>query len=174
MKLAPLLFVGVAVLSLTACATAQAEGARPVSQANDQNNGQAGASDNLRAFPAATTGQTRHVINLPAQTDEDAVKIEIILGKTQTVDCNRQVFGGQLETRTAEGWGYDYYVLSALGASASTLMGCPTGSEHQAFVTTQPQPLIRYNSRLPLMVYAPSDVEVRYRLWRAGETQTVR
>ena len=174
MKLPSLLFAGVAALSLTACATAQAEGALPGSQANGQNNGQARASDNLRAFPAATAGQTRHVINLPAQADEDALKVEIILGKTQTVDCNRQVFGGQLETRTAEGWGFDYYVLPALGAGASTLMGCPAGSEHQAFVTTQPQPLIRYNSRLPLMVYAPSDVEVRYRLWRAGETQPLR
>lgn len=168
MKLPSILFVGVAALSLAACATAQAEGAM-----TDSTTVQAGADD-LRAFPAATDGQTRHVIRLPAQSDEDALKVEVILGKTQTVDCNRRFFGGQLETRTAEGWGYDYFVLPALGAGASTLMGCAPGSEHEAFVTTQPQPLIRYNSRLPLVVYAPSDVEVRYRLWRAGETQTAR
>ena len=136
-------------------------------------NGQAASAD-LNAFPAATAGQTRHVINLPAQSDEDGLKVELILGKTQTVDCNRQFFGGRLETRTAEGWGYDYYVLPALGNAASTLMGCPPGSERQSFVTTQEQPLIRYNSRLPVVVYAPSDVEVRYRVWRAGETRTAR
>ncbi|EKY25076.1 ecotin [Brevundimonas diminuta 470-4] len=170
LKLPALLAAGVAALSLSACATAQAEGALP------QDNtvaGQAGFAD-LKAFPAATAGQTRHVINLPAQSDEDTLKVELILGKTQTVDCNRPFFGGRLETRTAEGWGYDYYVLPALGNAASTLMGCPPGSERQAFVTTQEQPLIRYNSRLPVVVYTPSDVEVRYRVWRAGETRTAR
>ncbi|WP_240387200.1 serine protease inhibitor ecotin [Brevundimonas naejangsanensis] len=168
MKLPAFLFVGVAALSLSACATAQAEGAMSESSPVAQ----AGAADALKAFPAATAGQTRHVITLPAQTDESALKVELILGKTQTVDCNRKAFGGRLETRTAEGWGYDYYVLPALGNAASTLMGCPPGSEHEAFVATQEQPLIRYNSRLPVVVYAPSDVDVRYRVWRAGETQT--
>lgn len=170
MKLTPALFVGVAALTLAACATAQADSA----MTDNSVNAQTGAADALKAFPAAAAGETRHVITLPAQTDESALKVELILGKTQTVDCNRQVFGGRLETRTAEGWGYDYYVLPALGNAASTLMGCPPGSERQAFVTTQEQPLIRYNSRLPVVVYAPSDVEVRYRVWRAGETQTAR
>lgn len=170
MKLTPALFVGVAALTLAACATAQADSA----MTDNSVNAQTGAADALKAFPAAAAGQTRHVITLPAQTDESALKVELILGKTQTEDCNRQVFGGRLETRTAEGWGYDYYVLPALGNAASTLMGCPPGSERQAFVTTQEQPLIRYNSRLPVVVYAPSDVEVRYRVWRAGETQTAR
>lgn len=169
MKLPTLFFAGVAALSLSACATAQAEGV----MTGSTNPAQAGSGD-LKAFPAATAGQTRHVINLPAQSDEDALKVELIFGKTQTVDCNNRFFGGQVETRTAEGWGYDYYVLPALGAGASTLMGCGPNSEHEAFVTTMPQDLIRYNSRLPLVVYAPSDVEVRYRLWRAGETQTTR
>jgi ecotin len=170
LKLTPAHFVGVAALTLAACATAQADSA----MTDNSVNAQTGAADALKAFPAAAAGQTRHVITLPAQTDESALKVELILGKTQTVDCNRQVFGGRLETRTAEGWGYDYYVLPALGNAASTLMGCPPGSERQAFVTTQEQPLIRYNSRLPVVVYAPSDVEVRYRVWRAGETQTAR
>ncbi|MFC5372660.1 serine protease inhibitor ecotin [Brevundimonas faecalis] len=165
MKLPSILFAGVAALTLSACATAQAM--TETAPSSEQ-------ADALKAFPAATAGQTRHVVNLPSRSDEDALKVELILGKTQTVDCNRQFFGGRLETRTAEGWGYDYYVLPALGNAASTLMACPPGSERQAFVTTQEQPLIRYNSRLPVVVYAPSDVEVRYRVWRAGETQTAR
>src|SRR5690606_8590160 len=59
LKLPALLAAGVAALSLSACATAQAEGVMP------QDNtvaGQAGSAD-LKAFPAATPGQTRHVIN---------------------------------------------------------------------------------------------------------------
>ena len=31
--------------------------------------------------------------------------------------------------------------------------------------------LLRYNSRLPFVVYVPAGVEVRYRLWRAEPTE---
>ena len=132
------------------------------------------ANDDLAAFPAAAEGQTRHVLRLPAEADEDAARIEIIVGQTVTVDCNHHGFTGALETHTAQGWGYDYYVLPALGPRTSTLMGCPPGSDREAFVAVQPQPLVRYNSRLPLVVYAPSDAEVRYRVWRAGEARPLR
>ncbi|MGH7018630.1 MAG: serine protease inhibitor ecotin [Brevundimonas sp.] len=169
MKILPSLFAGVAALSLAACATAQAENAMTDSNPSTQTN-----ADDLKAFPAATAGQTRHVIRLPAQTDEDALKVEVIVGKTMRVDCNRHSFGGRLVERTAEGWGYTYYVLDSLGQAASTMMACPPGSEHDAFVRSGGQDLIRYNSRLPLVVYAPNDVEVRYRVWRAGEEQTAR
>ena len=140
---------------------------------NNSATGQAGSAD-LKAFPAATAGQTRHVINLPAQSDEDALKVEVIVGKTMKVDCNRHSFGGRLQERTAEGWGYSYYVMDSLGQAASTMMACPPGSERDAFVRASGQDLIRYNSRLPLVVYAPNDAEVRYRIWRAGEEQTAR
>lgn len=29
--------------------------------------------------------------------------------------------------------------------------------------------LVRYNSKLPVVVYVPEGVEVRYRIWSAGE-----
>ena len=165
MKILPSLFAGVAALTLAACAAAQAESAMTPSTA------QSGADD-LKAFPAATAGQTRHVIRLPAQSDEDVLKVEVIVGKTMRVDCNRHSLGGRLEERTAEGWGYTYYVIDSLGQAASTMMACPPGSEHDAFVRAGGQELIRYNSRLPLVVYAPTDAEVRYRVWRAGEEKT--
>jgi hypothetical protein len=43
------------------------------------------------------------------------------------------------------------------------------------FITLGSKPyLIRYNSRLPIVVYVPEGVEVRYRLWTAGtETKAV-
>jgi ecotin len=37
------------------------------------------------------------------------------------------------------------------------------------FVTAAPL-LIRYNSRLPIVVYAPLGYEVKYRIWSALET----
>lgn len=91
-----------------------------------------------------------------------------------TVDCNTHFLGGNLEERTAEGWGYNYYVQEDLGPVLSTQKGCPTGSERQAFVRSSAETLLAYNSRLPIVVYAPADAEVRYRLWRAGEEQTAR
>lgn len=168
MKILHSLFAGVAALTLAACAAAQAG-----SPMTDSTPG-AQATDDLKAFPAASAGQTRHVIRLPAQTNEDALKVEVIVGKTMKVDCNRHSFGGRLQERTAEGWGYTYYVMDSLGQAASTMMACPPGSEREAFVRTAGQDLICYNSRLPLVVYAPNDAEVRYRIWRAGEEQTAR
>ncbi|ODT85168.1 serine protease inhibitor ecotin [Phenylobacterium sp. SCN 70-31] len=132
------------------------------------------ASADLRPYPAAAKGQKRTVIQLPALADAEAdMKVEIIVGKTMRVDCNIRFFGGRVAERTVQGWGYTYYVLKDLGQAASTLKGCPPGSEHDAFVRSSDETLIRYNSRLPVVVYTPADVEVRYRIWRAGEPQSV-
>lgn len=169
MKYALILTVSAAACVVAACTTVTAEPYNPAetSSTNSQ-------AIDLPAFPAAMAAFTQHVIRLPAQADEDALKVEIIVGKTMKVDCNRHSFGGRLQERTLEGFGYPYYVLDSLGAAASTMMACPPGSERKMFVRSSDQTLIRYNSRLPIAVFVPSDVEVRYRVWRAGEEQTAR
>ena len=49
----------------------------------------------------------------------------------------------------------------------------PNTPQVDRFVTLGGEPkLLRYNSRLPIVVYVPSGVEVRYRLWRADPTGT--
>lgn len=126
----------------------------------------AASDDALKPFPPAQDGYTRHVIQLPEQSDESAYKVELIAGKSMQVDCNRHSLGGEWQRRTLEGWGYDYYRLSEVGPGVSTRMGCPPGSDHEAFVSLGGEPmLVRYNARLPLVIYAPSEVQVRYRLW---------
>lgn len=130
-------------------------------------------ADDLKPYPIAEEGQVQHVIRLPELEDEALAKVEIIVGKTMTIDCNHHFFGGQIEQRTAEGWGYDYYVLDSLGEAASTMMGCPEGSEKDEFVRASGETLVRYNSKLPLVIYTPTDVELRYRVWQAGPIETV-
>ena len=121
-------------------------------------------------YPEAEKGFTRQVIHLPAQADESAYQLEILAGKTLKVDCNRQRLGGSLEERTLEGWGYSYYRLDKVSGPASTLMACPDSKKTEAFVPVVGDGfLLRYNSKLPVVVYVPKDVEVRYRVWTASQ-----
>lgn len=130
--------------------------------------------DELQAFPQAGPGQVRRIIRLPAERDENALRVGLVVGRTMWVDCNRQMFSARIEERTAEGWGYTYYAVTSAGPPASTMMACPTNARSQQFVRSADEPLLRYNSRLPLVVFAPNDVEIRYRIWRAGPEVTAR
>jgi len=128
------------------------------------------AADDLKAFPPAEQGMTRHVIRLLKQKDEAAFKVELIIGKTVRTDSqNHYFFGGKLETENIPGWGFDRYILRQLGPMAGTLMAVdPDGPQVDRFISLGGETILRYNSRLPVVVYVPADVEVRYRLWRAG------
>lgn len=131
------------------------------------------AADNLKAFPPADDGMTRFVISLPKEKDESAFKVELLVGKTVRTDpANRYFFGGGLETETIAGWGFDRHILRKLGPMAGTLMAVdPKAPQVDRFITLGGEPrLLRYNSQLPLVVYVPNDVEVRYRIWRASPT----
>lgn len=126
-------------------------------------------TDQRQAYPAAASGFQRHLIKLPAVADEDDHRVEFIAGKVMEVDCNLHRLGGEWEEKVAVGWGYRYYVLSQAGAPLSTMMACPDDSRHQAFVTVGGEAmLVRYNSKLPLVIYTPTDLELRYRIWSAG------
>lgn len=132
------------------------------------------ASDELKAFPQVAEGMSRHVISLPAEKNEELLKVELLVGKRAMLDpANRYFFGGLLEKQTLEGWGYDYFILKSLGPMAGTLMAIdPRVPKMERFITLAGEPqLHRYNSRLPLVVYVPLGVEVRYRIWR-GDQET--
>lgn len=135
------------------------------------------AADGLAAFPSAEKGMMRHVLRLPQKDDEDAFKIELIVGKTVKVDAaNQYFFGGKIEEQNIQGWGYVCYRISELGPMAGTLMAADPGApKEDRFVALGGEPyLVRYNSRLPLVVYAPEGVTVRYRVWSASpETMAI-
>jgi ecotin len=135
------------------------------------------AADNMKAFPAAGEGMVRYVLQLPAQADETGFKVELIVGKTVETDAgNRYFFGGRIEEDTIKGWGFTRYTVSRLGPMAGTLMAVdPDAPKVARFITLGGAPfIIRYNSRLPVVVYVPEGVEVRYRIWTAGaEVKTI-
>ena len=45
------------------------------------------AADEMKAFPPAGKGMVRHVLQLPKEEDESALKVELIAGKTVRVDA---------------------------------------------------------------------------------------
>lgn len=129
------------------------------------------AAEDLAAFPPAAKAMVRHVLRLQKKDEEDAFKVELIVGKTAMVDAtNRYFFGGKIEEQNIEGWGYVCYRISELGPMAGTLMAAdPAAPKEDRFVALGGEPyLVRYNSRLPLVVYAPEGVTVRYRVWSAS------
>jgi ecotin len=130
------------------------------------------AADNMKAFPPAEAGMARHVLQLPKQADESAFKVELIVGKAVQVDeGNHYFFSGRIKQETIKGWGFPRYIVAKLGPMAGTLMAInPDVPKVSRFIMLGGEPyLIRYNSRLPIVVYVPEGVEVRYRIWSAGE-----
>lgn len=133
------------------------------------------AADNIDAFPPAEEGMVRYDLQIPKQADESAFQVELIVGKTVQVDeQNRYFFGGRIEEETIKGWGFTRYKVSKLGPMAGTRMAVDANAPKVArFVTLGGGPYtIRYNSRLPIVVYVPVGVEVRYRIWTAGAEVT--
>jgi len=141
----------------------------------------------LKPYPPAAAGEKRWVIRLPepqppqAGSDPafdpaaagDDRQVELIVGRQVEVDCNLHRLGGQIRSETVPGWGYRIHRVSDGGAMISTRRACPPDEPlRRLFVTMGGEPfLVRYNPRLPIVVYAPQDLEVRWRLWRAEARQ---
>ena len=135
------------------------------------------AADNLKAFAPAEEGMVRHVLQLATQDDESILRVELVVGKAVKLDeQNRYFFGGKIENEVVVGWGFTQYRVKELGIMGGTLMAVdPNAPKVVRFITLGGDPyLIRYNSRLPIVVYVPEGVEVRYRIWTAGgELKTI-
>lgn len=126
----------------------------------------------LKAFPEAQEGMTRHVIVLPhkERNEEGRFAVELIAGKTVETDgVNRVQMATKVESKPLKGWGYTYYEVTGSDQIRSTMMAAPEGTPKVTrFVGGQTEN-IRYNSRLPIVIYAPIGFEIKYRIWEAPE-----
>ena len=130
-------------------------------------------SDNLQPFPGPDAGMERVVIRVPAGPDPDDRKVEVLIGKTIAVDCNRHAFGTTVTRQVAQGWRFPYYVIGPLTGPMSTQMACPPGfANRPAFVRAHADELawLRYSPRPPIVLFVPAGTELRYRLWSADDT----
>lgn len=125
----------------------------------------------LKIFPAAKEGMIRFVITLPQKDrgDEDNFMVEIITGRDMLVDgINRVRLGNSIETHTLKGWGYSYYEVSGSSLTMSTRMAVPDNSPKVTKFVIAPSIKVRYNSRLPIVIYAPESYKVQYRIWKVS------
>lgn len=149
----------------------------PEASAEDEPAWKAKARKQLKAYPEAEEGMVRYVLYLEPKEDESLYRVELQIGKViETDGVNRYGFGGQVEKKTVKGWGYNMYVVDegAFDNPFSTRMGVPPGTPKvKKFVRLGGEPdLVRYNSKLPIVVYVPAGGEVRYRTWEAPPQAT--
>lgn len=127
----------------------------------------------LKAFPKAEEGMVRYVVQLPHKErgEDDDFRVEIFVGKVVLTDgVNNTRISGKIEAKPLKGWGFTYYEVAKFGPVASTLMAVPPGTAKVEKFVAIPSMMIRYNSRIPLVVYVPEGGEVRYRIWSASDT----
>lgn len=125
------------------------------------------AINNLKPYPEKLGEMERHVIFLEQRADESLFKIEIIAGIYKEADCNLHTLAGKFKESVLEGWGYNYYEFETNGQITSTRMMCYE-PETMKFISGQGE-IVRYNSRLPLVVYLPKGIVLKYRVWSAGQ-----
>lgn len=127
----------------------------------------------LRPYPPAAPGERRWFISVDAPPGAAAdLRVELIIGRTRLVDCNRHLLQGSLEEEQVRGWGFPLFRVKGGEQMVSTRMACPGQRPRREFVVLGGEPtLVPVNPRLPIVVVAPEPLEVRWRLWRAEPGQ---
>lgn len=123
----------------------------------------------LSIYPKSNDSIKRYLIELTPKENEELYKIEVWAGQTKKVDCNIQHLSGEFIKKTIKGWGYSYYEFSTNGVQLSTRKACIDTILTEKLIRSQTQN-IRYNSRLPIVVYCPTDYTIEYAIWSKNKT----
>lgn len=124
----------------------------------------------ISMYPSSVDGFSMFTITLEAKDNEADYQIELYAGKMAAIDCNNHRLLGEFSKQTVNGWGYSYYEFKSNGELMSTLRACPDNSKHQEFVKSSTI-LVRYNSKLPIVVYLPNNISLKYKIWERGEAE---
>ncbi len=122
----------------------------------------------IEMFPKAETGFKQVYITVPEEEKETNFKIEVFIGKELLLDCNQHFLLGEINEFELEGWGYKYYIINTKGEIASTKMACLDKEPKKKFVHLSPK-LFSYNSKLPIVIYVPKDLSVKYKIFNATD-----
>lgn len=137
----------------------------------------------LKPFPQPAAGERRWVIQLPGllppgregrlSPDPADWRVEVIVGREMLVDCNGPRLNGRIRRSVLPGSGYPIYRVREVGQPISTRMACPPErGPRPGFVSLSSKPfVVPYNASQPIVVYAPKDLQVRWRLWKAERQQ---
>ena len=125
----------------------------------------------ISMYPEPKEGFNRYVIALDKQNDEDNYKVEVVATKRIEVDCNHHSLSGSFLDKNLSGWGYTYYEFTGDGSVLSTRMGCLDQKTHLEDVKSHAS-LMRYNSKMPIVVYVPEGIDVQYTFWQKEKTTT--
>ena len=137
----------------------------------------------LKPYPAPAPGERRWLIQLsdllpPSQdpalsTNPTDWRVELIAGRNLELDCNQVTFSGRLRAQPVAGTQLRVVRISEVSPLATTRMACPPGEpKRRAFVPMGGKPfVVPYDASRPIVLYAPKDLELRWRLWKAERRQ---
>lgn len=120
-----------------------------------------------KMYPAPKEGQVQHILTLPKLDNEADYMVEIQIGQTKMVDCNKHGLSGELKQQTVKGWGYNYYQVDSISEGPSTMMACFDEAKTEKFLPIRDDLMLKYDSRLPKVFYLPENTQIRYRVWKA-------
>lgn len=157
--------VPILLISILSCTTKKTEA--PINSSSKQ---EMVDRETLKMFPEVKDGLSRKAIIVAPLENESNYKVEIYLGKELMVDCNVHRLSGNLEEKTLSGWGYSYYTFAGSADILSTRRACPEGELTKEFISSKGI-MCSYNSSLPIVVYIPEGLELRYHIWSRGDQQ---
>jgi ecotin len=138
----------------------------------------------LDPYPAPAPAERRWVVQLPGipppsrdpglSSEPADWRVELLVGRHALVDCNLHRFSGRIRSAPLPGSDRTVLRVEDVTPMASTRMACPPGQpKRRVFVPMGDQPfLVPYEVSRPIVLYAPAELELRWRLWRADRRTT--
>ena len=126
------------------------------------------ALENAKNYPNKA-GYKKHLLYIPKLENQEETnrKVEIIPEKTLGVNSAVHSLSGKMETGKVEGYNFDYWIFDAT-VENKVVIETSTKSEKKDKFTIVEKKLVAYNSRLPIVVYAPEGFEINYKIWETN------